>query len=196
MKILTVVPLSIVALSCLLMAAEKGRGVVSARPDSISASAFSDLFSKLPPDLPVYTAHIYVDNGSPQVALLTSSHQDGWQIRVYSRDATGKLEPHWQSAPLSLEFAVSSATHLRIVIADYMREDADVEFSGCKPHDCPFSYGVLLYSPLRVKAFQAVVHDNKTTLSPELENPENRLIKDYLLRRVQEIKEKAALPDK
>ncbi len=153
---------------------------------SIPSAGLSELFSTLPASLPLYGLQIYVlSDGSTGIALLTATENSGWQIRTYSYDRGGKFLPTWVSPKLDPEFAVSSADNLRRVFADLQHEGADIEFSGCRAHDCPGSFGVLIYSPSRKKAFQAVVRNGKTILSPELDIPENKPLKDYLLKRVE-----------
>jgi hypothetical protein len=155
---------------------------------SISNHALSQLLSTLPPDLPVYGIYIYpLYEGSTEIALLTAEKKDGWQIRIYGYDRTGQFTSKWQSSPFDSEFAVSSAGHFRRVLADGLHEGTDVEFSGCKAHDCPGSFGVLLYSPSRKRAFQGIVRNGEIILSPELDLPENKPLKNYLLKRVQEM---------
>jgi hypothetical protein len=155
-------------------------------PLSISSIALSQLFSTLPSNLPVYGLQIYaLSHGSTEIALLTATEGNGWQIRIYGYDRNGKFISNWVSPQLDPEFAVSSADNFRRVFANVQREGPDIEFRGCKVHDCPGSFGVLLYSPSRKKAFQAVVRNGETVLSPELSLPENKPLKDYLLKRVE-----------
>lgn len=179
----------VAALSSLLVAAESARTNGGSRdPASISSHALSQLLSTLPPDLPVYGIYIYaLYEGSTEIALLTTAEKNGWQIRIYGYDRTGQFTSKWQSSPLASEFAVSSAGRFRRVTADGLHESTDIEFSGCKAHDCPGSFGVLLYSPSRKRAFQGVVRNGEIILSPELDLPENKPLKDYLLKKVKEM---------
>jgi len=94
---------------------------------------------------------------------------------------------YWQSPSLPSEFAVSSAGHFRTVTADGLHEGTDIEFSGCKAHDCPGSFGLVLYSPSRRRAFQGVVRDSETILSPELDLPENKTPKEYFQKKMKEM---------
>jgi hypothetical protein len=179
----------VAALSSLLVTAESARTNGGSRdPASISNHALSQLLSTLPADLPIYGIYVYpLYDGSTEIAMLTAGDKDGWQIRIYGYDRTGQFASNWQSSPLASEFAVSSASHFRRVGADGLHEGTDIEFNGCKAHDCPGSFGVLLYSPFRKRAFQAVVRNGEIILSPELDRPQNKPLKDYLLKRVKEM---------
>lgn len=153
---------------------------------SIPSQALSHLLSTFPPDFPVYGAQIYpLYDGSTELALLTTAEKDGWQIRIYSYGKTGQFTSTWQSDPFPSEFAVSSSGNFRRASADPLHDGTDVEFSGCKAHDCPGSFGVLIYSPSRRRAFQAVVRKGETIFSPELNTPENKSLKDYLQRKIE-----------
>jgi hypothetical protein len=179
-----VIFLVIVALAALSPTANAGDNA------NISSHTLSQFLSKLPPDLPIYGIHIYpLYDGSTEIALLTTALHVGWQIRVHRYSKTGQVALEWQSASLPAEFAVSSANQFRSVQVDPMHEGTDIEFSGCKAHECPDSFGVLLYSPSRKKAFLGIMQNGKTTLSPELNEPDNQRIKDYLVRRLAAIKQ-------
>jgi hypothetical protein len=152
---------------------------------AIPSQALSRFLSTLPPDFPVYGAQIYpLRDGSTELALLTAAPKSGWQIRIYSYGKTGEFTIKWKSDPFPPEFAVSSSDNFRGASADPVRESAEIEFSGCKAHDCPGSFGALIYSPSRNRAFQAIVRNGAAAISPELNRPENKPLKDYLVKKI------------
>jgi hypothetical protein len=151
---------------------------------SVPSETLSQFLATLPKGLPVYGTQIYpLYDGSIEIAILSADKQ-GWQIRVYGYSRTGQFTKHWTSEPFPPEFAVSSTEKFRMVSADPIHDSTDIEFSGCRAHDCGNSYGVLLYSPSRKQFFQVVQSNGKAALSDELNRPENEALKQYLIKRV------------
>ena len=152
---------------------------------------FSTIFAQLPTGTHICATYVYPTfSGSTQVALLTATERLGWGVRIYDYNSkTGEIGLHWQSGKLPPEFGVSSAAHFRLVGADILHDGEDIEFSGCMQHDCPESYAVLVYSPSRHRAFHAIITQGKTRFSPELEKPENKVVKDYLSARLLKMQE-------
>ena len=56
--------------------------------------------------------------------------------------------------PFPSEFAMSSSGNFRRASADPLHDGTDMEFSGCKPHGCLGSFGVLIYSPSPQELFK------------------------------------------
>jgi len=148
----------------------------------VKASVLSLIFTQLPRDIHICATYAYPTvSGSTEVALLTASEHAGWEVRIYDYNRrTGRIESQWQSGKLPPEFGVSSAAHFRLVGPDALHDAENVEFTGCLQHDCPASYAVVVYSPSRRRAFQAIVSEGKTRFSPELEQPSNKVLKAYL----------------
>lgn len=150
---------------------------------SVSSEVLAQFFTAFPKDLPVIGTQIYSLYGSTEIAALTADNP-GWQVRVYRYGKTGQFTKRWISEVFPLEFAVSSSEKFRMVSADPLHDSTDIEFSGCKAHDCGNSYGVLLYSPSRSQWFQAVQTNGKTTISKDSDNPANEALRQYLAKRL------------
>lgn len=145
-------------------------------------------FANSVPDLPgrIVALRLFRMHGVPfpgGIAVLLVGEEPGWNVLVFTRRSGQDFRLDWESGKLDDSFSVSSYDSLK---TSYVGDETVVQFEGCAAHSCPDVSSILIYVPSNGTTFSVHHVWGRTTYSPGLEAPENRVYKDWLDTQIRE----------